>query len=250
MPTRPKPQDRPATRVALLRARIFDDRWRHRLLLIATLLALLSVAGLAILAQLYTLLPLDVWVTQEIQELQGALVWQVMYAVSLAGYMPWSALTVAAGVALVSLLLTWRDGLYLLLITASQGLLNVLIKRTIGRPRPLETLIEVFAPVTGFSFPSGHVMFYTVFFGFLLFLALTRLRYVWLRWLIGTPLAAQVLLVGPSRIILGAHWLTDVLAAYLLGLVILALAVEGHFHYVAPAALNTESRRSSAQHEG
>lgn len=221
-------------RLALLRSLVYDEPRRHRLILTGALLALLLVAGLTVLARLYTVLPLDVWFTQELQEHPSKLVTGVMYGVSTLGYTPWSALTVAIGCLVVGVLLGWRDGLYLLVITVAQGLVNALIKRAIGRPRPLDSLVEVFVPVEGFSFPSGHVMFYTVFFGFLLFLTLTRLPRGRPRWLLAAPLAALVLLVGPSRIILGAHWLSDVLAAYLLGLVLLVLAIEAYIHFLAP----------------
>ncbi len=230
-------QPRPAEarrRFALLRELIYNPRWRHRLLLVGGLLALLAVAALTLLASFYAVFPLDVAFTQELQEEQWALVAQLMYIVSLVGYVPWSWVAVAAATLLVGALLGWRDGLYLLLITVAQGLINGLIKRAIGRPRPIDTLVEVFVPEHGFSFPSGHVMFYTVFFGFLLFLVLTRMPAGPWRWVAGLPLAALVLLVGPSRIILGAHWLSDVLAAYLLSLVILVAAIEGYIHLLTP----------------
>lgn len=223
-------------RFALLRALIYDRRRRHRLLLIGALLAMLSVAGLTLLARLYEVLSFDVWFTRGVQGFEWPLVSQLMYAVSWVGYAPWSGVVVVVATLLVGLLLGWRDGLFLLLITVAQGLLNALIKTLIGRPRPLDSAVEVFVPEQGFSFPSGHVMFYSVFFGFLLFLTLTRLPQGWPHRLLALPLALLVLLVGPSRIILGSHWLSDVIAAYLIGLLILGLAIEGYLHFLAPPA--------------
>lgn len=222
-------------RFALLRALIYDQRLRHRVVLVGALLALLAVAGLTVLASLYAVFPLDVEFTRELQEDQWAIAAQLMYLVSLPGYAPWSWALVAVATLAVGLLLGWRDGLYLLLLTAAQGLVNGVIKRAIGRPRPIDSLVDVFVPNHGFSFPSGHVMFYTVFFGFLLFLVIARMPGGLWRWVAALPLAALVLLVGPSRLILGAHWLSDVLAAYLLSLVILVLGIEGYIHYLAPS---------------
>jgi membrane-associated phospholipid phosphatase len=221
-------------RFALLRDLIRSPRRRRRLVLGGVLLALLLVASLSVVARLYTVLPLDVWFTRELQEHQLDAISRVMYAVSIFGYQPWALVTVAAGTLLVAVLLGWREGLYLLLITVGQGLTNVAIKTAIGRPRPISELVSIFVPEHGYSFPSGHVMFYTVFFGFLLFLTLTRMPRSPLRWLAAVPLAMMVALVGPSRIILGAHWLSDVMAAYLLSLAILALAIEGYLRYLAP----------------
>lgn len=221
-------------RFALLRALGRDPGMRLRWLLLAGLLALVAVGALAALARALVVLPVDLWFTRGAQAYDWEALTGLMYVVSLPGYAPWSALTVGAGVALVALLLSWREGLYLLAVTALQGLLNAAIKAAIGRPRPVEDLVEVFAPVHGFSFPSGHVMFYTVFFGFLAFLVWARLRPSLLRALLLVPLVALVALVGPSRIILGAHWLSDVVAAYLLGALVLALAVEGYLRYLPP----------------
>ena len=83
----------------------------------------------------------------------------------------------------------------------------------------------MFQPLDSYSFPSGHVLFYAAFFGFLCFLGSTLLKGSWLRALLLIGLGALIALVGLSRIHLGQHWFSDVLAAYLLGSVWLALTV-------------------------
>lgn len=227
-------------RFAWLRTLIRDDERRHRLLFLLSLGGVLVVGVLAFLTYLVQTLPLDLGTTLELQEIRFAPFRRLMFAISIFGYLPWSVLVVASGSMLVALLLGWRSGAYLVLITALQGLANTLIKSAIGRPRPLDTLVEVFLPAGGRSFPSGHVMLYTVFFGFLFFLAWMRLPRSLLRTLILLATGAMVLLVGPSRIFLGAHWLSDVVAAHILGFIILAFAVEFYLLHLTPRSPQEE----------
>ena len=203
-----------------------DAARRRRLLLILGLFAFGIVAGLAALARLYTVLPIDVWFTRELQENQSTVVARFMYGVSIFGYNPWSMITIAVGAIGLALAVGWREGVYLFFVTVAQGLINVGIKLAIGRPRPVSGVVDVFVPEQGNSFPSGHVMFYTVFFGLLLFFVFSRMPHTRLRSLIAIVLGTLIALVGPARIILGSHWLSDVIAAYLIGLLILAASIE------------------------
>jgi membrane-associated phospholipid phosphatase len=102
------------------------------------------------------------------------------------------------------------------------GLTNQLIKLLIQRPRPSGDSVDVFAVLDSYSFPSGHVMFYTILFGFLWYLVYTLLKPSLLRSLLLVLLGGLILGVGASRIYLGQHWASDVLGAYLLGSLILA----------------------------
>jgi undecaprenyl-diphosphatase len=69
------------------------------------------------------------------------------------------------------------------------------------------------------------VLFFTTLFGFVSFLAYTLLRNSWWRTLLLVLLIGMVGMIGPSRIYVGEHWASDVVAAYLLGSVWLALSV-------------------------
>jgi undecaprenyl-diphosphatase len=208
-------------------ALVRDDQRRRYLLLRLGLLAFAVVVVLASVARVYTVLPLDLWFTRELQENQYAVIARAMYAISIFGYDPYALITVGAGVVLIGAALGWRTGAYLLAVTVAQGLINIGLKLLIGRPRPVESAVDVFVPEHGNSFPSGHVMFYTVFFGMLLFFAWTHIKRAALRRICVVVLLALIGLIGPSRIILGAHWLSDVIAAYLIGLILLAGAIEG-----------------------
>jgi len=91
--------------------------------------------------------------------------------------------------------------------------LEWVVKQLVGRPRP-EAL--------SLGFPSGHATAAAAFFGAVMFLAgaLPPRLGAWVRGLA----AVMILLVGMARVILRAHWPSDVLAGIALGLALAAAA--------------------------
>src|SRR5690606_29926565 len=108
----------------------------------------------------------------------------------------------------------------LFLIAAwSASFLSFGTKLIVQRPRPDGSMIRVVeANIRDTSFPSGHTLHYVVFWGFFCYLIFTKVKNQVVRWVTTAFITAMAVLVGPSRIYLGHHWLTDVLASYLLGL--------------------------------
>jgi membrane-associated phospholipid phosphatase len=102
-------------------------------------------------------------------------------------------------------------------------LLNALLKQIFGRTRP--HFENPLLTIANYSFPSGHTMMATVFYATLCLLFVTRVR-SWLWRVIAVVVSAlMILLVGFSRIYLGVHYLSDVLAAIAEGLAWLAFCV-------------------------
>jgi undecaprenyl-diphosphatase len=129
----------------------------------------------------------------------------------------WTPYALSAATAALFLYFRRRsEAVALALSTAGSGLINSLLKLLISRPRPTSNLIPIYRDTVTQSFPSGHVTFYVCYFGFLFFVAYALLpRGSALRRLALTLTALPVLLVGLSRIYLGAHWPSDTLGAYL-----------------------------------
>lgn len=159
----------------------------------------------------------DVAVTLRMQRRQHLLLTRFMKSVSWLGFRPQSLILPASVVAGTWILGLRRDARFLVAAWGA-SLLSYSTKRLVSRPRPGGEHINVVrADLRDSSFPSGHVLHYVVFWGFVTFLWSTYVRGKWLRW---TPVAWMVSvigLVGPSRVYLGHHWLTDVLASYSLG---------------------------------
>jgi membrane-associated phospholipid phosphatase len=90
--------------------------------------------------------------------------------------------------------------------------LNMALKAAFERPRP--SFSEPLATAAGYSFPSGHAMVALTVYGALAFVAATSVKSRRARVLIPVAAAVLVLAVGFSRLYLGVHYVSDVLAAY------------------------------------
>lgn len=160
---------------------------------------------------------LDERVTLALQTQKGPWFARLMHAVSWAGFPPQSRLLPWA-IPATMWGLGFRIEAVFQFLGWGTGFVSFLVKRIVRRPRPTHGVIAVAAArIGGSSFPSGHVINYIGVYGFLAYLLHTHLRPAALRRTLVGILAAVIALVGPSRIYLGHHWLTDVTASYLLG---------------------------------
>jgi len=135
---------------------------------------------------------------------------------------PVSCIAVAVG-----LYLLWRRQTYWLaavwLSVFGGMLLNKLLKYVFHRPRP--HFDDPILALTSYSFPSGHTMAATVLYGVLAALLVTKVKRWPLRILIILIAFLVIVLVGFSRMYLGAHYLSDVLGAFAEGLAWLSLCL-------------------------
>ena len=118
----------------------------------------------------------------------------------------------------------WWPSLVTLLVAVPGGmLLNEWVKVLVHRQRPF--IDGPFVDWSGYSFASGHTIGATLLYGQLLLVVLPALKARHWRLLSIFSAISLVALVGFSRIALGAHFLTDVLAAILFGIIWLALCL-------------------------
>jgi undecaprenyl-diphosphatase len=181
------------------------------------LVALLAFAGLFAMVKRNGSHQFDIRVTRSIQRIRNIWFDRLMRAVSWPGFPPQSRI-IPPALSLLWLALGFPiEALFQLLAWGAGGLSGG-IKRAMRRPRPTEEHVRVWpARIGGTSFPSGHVLIYTGVYGFLAFLLETLVRSNRIRRALVGGLVGILALVGPSRIYLGHHWFTDVLASYLLG---------------------------------
>lgn len=139
----------------------------------------------------------------------------------------------------------------LVLCVLGSAIINSILKIVISRPRPaVSTLVPVYRNTATQSFPSGHVTFYVCFFGFLFFVAYALLRRgSAVRRLALVLTGLPVLLVGLSRIYLGAHWPSDTLGAYLWSGVWLAFSLEMYRRWKERRTLHGEEKAQAADQQ-
>ncbi|MER3428431.1 MAG: hypothetical protein C4334_10075 [Pyrinomonas sp.] len=205
--------------------------------------AFVLFATLALLAHLYAHFAWDVAATRLIQSFDQPWLLAVMRAVSVAGdgWIPY-ALTGTTAAVLAAMKLK-REAAHLVLSAAGGAILNNAIKLLIARPRPDANLVKVFGSLDSKSFPSGHVMFYVAYFGFLFFVAYALLPRATSVRLLALALAAlPVLLIGLSRVYLGLHWPSDVLGAYLISGLWLPLVLHSYRRFKEDALASVDRR--------
>jgi membrane-associated phospholipid phosphatase len=123
----------------------------------------------------------------------------------------------------------WRrarkcDAVVLLLSVAGSGLISSVLKLIFARPRP-----SIFPPVAverTYSFPSGHTMTAVALYGVLAVLLWQQRQRIW-----AVSSAAWVPVIALSRVYLGAHYPSDVLAALAVGVLWLFVIVFEYRHH-------------------
>jgi membrane-associated phospholipid phosphatase len=219
--------------LAALRTQVFTGLATVGLLLFGSLTALVT-GGLTA--------DLDLAATQAIQGVAVPWFGPLMLAVSAFGFFPQSVLVIG-GIALLLWQAGYRTESRFALVASGSVILTEAIKLLVGRPRPDADLVTVAQGIGGHSFPSGHTLFYVTFFGFLAYLAYAQLKPGRVRTAVLWTTGLLILLVGPSRIWMGQHWASDVLASYALGLTLLVVLVQWYGRRrlaLADASLRTE----------
>ncbi len=139
---------------------------------------------------------------------------QVMIIISSFGYGLYYSGLAAIIFLLFALYRKWTEVLALTICFGGGGVLDLLLKHVFERARP------DMAPVvyeTGYSFPSGHAMVSLCYYGMLAFLFSREINsWIW-RLVVLLFMFLLIIAVGVSRIYLGVHYPTDVLAGYMAG---------------------------------
>ena len=132
---------------------------------------------------------------------------------------------VAAIVAVVALILAfgrrWRWVLYLAVTAGGGALLDMALKHHFARARP--ELAEMLRRASGYSFPSGHAMGTTVAFCALSYVAFRASSAWWAKSAWFALACTMIVFVSLSRVYLGVHWISDVGAGIVAGLLWVAM---------------------------
>ncbi len=171
---------------------------------------------LSLIARRTQFFPGDMSITARLQKQKNPWFHRYMLFVSEIGF-PIGSVPQTVGIAAIFWALRFRLEAIFILLTTSSNLLNMLVKRLIKRPRPTQELVTVVRVINEPSFPSGHVMHYTNFYGLLIYLLATNWHSSRLRNVLIGICTLLIGSIGPSRIYLGAHWPSDVMAGYIYG---------------------------------
>ncbi len=184
------------------------------------------LAGFIFLTTLVFLFPnsgFDQNFSAEVQEHQMPALDLIMKGISYVGVFPYSMVMVLI-TGFIFLIFNYKKEALYICFTLVSGLVSATLKILINRPRPTENVVKIIEKAKNQSFPSGHVLFYVLFFGFLAVL-MYYLKSIPkpLRLVIGSISLFMVFTVPFSRVYLGAHWFTDVLDGFLLGILCLLI---------------------------
>lgn len=199
-------------------ARRFDPRRPGFLFLLVAALVILGSAWLflGVLEDVVShdpLVDVDIVVHDILQQLRNPSFDYVMVAITEIGDVQVVMPIILAALAWFIWHRLWQTSLYWLAVIGLAEILVKVLKVTLHRPRPG----LIYEGVERFSFPSGHATMSVVVYGFLAFL-ICREQRSGIRNLIALTVTFFVALIAFSRLYLGAHWASDVIAGMSFGL--------------------------------
>ncbi len=185
-------------------------RWLGPTVLVV--LALFVIDTYLVVAQVL-LVPFDIPVAEFVQRINWGPVVYVFQVIDISAGI-WQVLIGA--VAVVALFVFERRAGWLMLIGSLSSLFDNIIKLVISRQRPPADLVHILSPTTGFSYPSGHAVFFT-WMSFMIAVSVApRIRPAF-RPVLWIAAAAVIVLTCLARVWAGDHWPSDVIGGVLLG---------------------------------
>jgi len=121
-----------------------------------------------------------------------------------------------AAVLLLAFRRRFAEAVLVVAVVAGGQALGTLAKTVVSRQRPPASTALIALPPS-YAFPSGHALAAVLLYGVLAFLAIRALHSRGARATVGVGAVALIALVGLSRVYLGVHWPSDVVAAWFLG---------------------------------
>ena len=159
-------------------------------------------------------LPIDVPIATFIQHLNWG---PVIYPMELIDASSGIWQVVIGALAVVAVFAVQRRAGWLMLIGSISNLLGNIMKLVISRQRPPADLVHILSPTTGYSYPSGHAVFFT-WLSFMIAAAIApkvRPAYRPVPWILAAIVTALTCI---ARVWAGDHWPSDVIGGVLLGI--------------------------------
>jgi len=207
----------------------------RQLSLVLLVISTFFVIALAILVRYHNFFNLDVLLSRDFQSISETASHQIylyylMTFVSTFGKLIPATILVAFSALIFNYYRYYLQALFTLLTPIAAGI-NSIIKLIVNRPRPDESLVAVLDRQFDPSFPSGHVVFYIVFFGFMIIALRTATRIPkTIRYPKMIFAGLLILLIPFARVYLGAHWASDVLGGFLIGTILLSTLLLVYFN--------------------
>lgn len=185
----------------------------------------------------------DTTLSQAVYSLRTPAMTQTMILISFLG-----ADFIVLGAGIVTILLAWRKHKYeavlFLAVLAIGLLLNIILKVIFQRPRPdFDPILDL---SSSYSFPSGHAMNSFIFYSVLAYFVYHFTRNLFLSISAIISAVVIILLVGFSRVYLGVHYPSDVLAGFIAGFFIFVTAIVLEKSFAFRAVVEKVKKRTNA----
>ena len=123
------------------------------------------------------------------------------------------------------------ESVFLFAITIAGLIILIPIETLVASPPPNLPSIQVFQETNLTSFPSDHATLYTTFLSTIFVTLSTNLKNKWTKHIVQTTLILILMAISLSRVYIGVHWLSDVLAGCILGIILVGVGMLIRFRY-------------------
>jgi len=161
----------------------------------------------------------DVWTRSPVELLDDTVIYSLFRNITELGSQ-WFLVpfVITAGIIIWIVYKNWLPALIFSGGTLLSHGLNLFIKHLVERERP--SIYEA-ANAEGYSFPSGHAMISMVCYGLLAYFIIKKISAARMKLVVQILLASLIFLIGISRYVINVHYLTDVVAGFVIGFLLL-----------------------------